>query len=576
MKHQPKKARKVKTIQQGQQKEENIETFNKRLYPKTNGQEVLLDTLCTNQITICIGPAGSGKAQPLDSLVYTPNGPKYMGDIKINDIVLTPNGHTSKVVGVYPQGFKNIYKVWFNDNTYVESCKEHLWLINEGYGKDYKQHVVDTEYMITKFEQNQRCDFYIDVIKPCYFESQQTRIDPYILGLLLGDGCLVRGASYSTKDIELLDSLKLGLPNNDVIQSKSRAYDYTIIGKTRGENKLVDDLRYYKLIGTKSNNKFIPKQYIYNSIETRISILQGLMDTDGCLSNYKYHFSTVSKQLAFDVKEIAESLGGVVKITTKIPKFTYKGVKKNGQLSYNVYIKLENINLFRLKRKQELVKTYDKYHTKKIIKKIEFSRNTQAQCIMLDSKEHMYITDNFVQTHNTCMAVGYAIQHLMANQCEKIILCRPIIAGGGEDMGHLPGTAEEKIHPYLIPLLEELKKFASHSEITTLRNSKQIEIVPMSHMRGRNFHNAVVIIDESQNATLDQLKMVLTRHGQNSKTILIGDIEQSDLKNWQKGGLYLCYNKLKDEPDIGTVELTEADIVRNELVGRILRRLKEE
>lgn len=176
----------------------------------------------------------------------------------------------------------------------------------------------------------------------------------------------------------------------------------------------------------------------------------------------------------------------------------------------------------------------------------------------------------------TCMAVGYAIQHLMANQCEKIILCRPIIAGGGEDMGHLPGTAEEKIHPYLIPLLEELKKFASHSEITTLRNSKQIEIVPMSHMRGRNFHNAVVIIDESQNATLDQLKMVLTRHGQNSKTILIGDIEQSDLKNWQKGGLYLCYNKLKDEPDIGTVELTEADIVRNELVGRILRRLKEE
>jgi phosphate starvation-inducible PhoH-like protein len=120
-----------------------------------------------------------------------------------------------------------------------------------------------------------------------------------------------------------------------------------------------------------------------------------------------------------------------------------------------------------------------------------------------------------------------------------------------------------------------LKKFASHSEITELRNSKAIEIVPMSHMRGRNFHNCVVIVDESQNASMDQLKMVLTRHGQNSKTILIGDIEQSDLVKRIQGGLEICYNKLKGEPDIGTVALTEADIQRNELIGRVLRRLKE-
>jgi phosphate starvation-inducible PhoH-like protein len=178
-------------------------------------------------------------------------------------------------------------------------------------------------------------------------------------------------------------------------------------------------------------------------------------------------------------------------------------------------------------------------------------------------------------TGKTCMAVGYAVQHLMARQCDKIILCRPIIPGGGEDMGALPGTAEEKIHPYLIPLLEELKKFASYTEIAELRNGKFIEIVPMSHMRGRNFHSAVVIVDEAQNASMDQLKMVLTRHGQNSKTILIGDVEQSDLVKRIQGGLEQCYNKLKGEPDIGTVALTEADIQRNELIGRVLRRLKE-
>lgn len=200
----------------------------------------------------------------------------------------------------------------------------------------------------------------------------------------------------------------------------------------------------------------------------------------------------------------------------------------------------------------------------------------QKQLIQTLASNQMTICVGPAGSGKTAVSIGYAVQYLMANQCEKIILCRPIIPGGGEDMGALPGTAEEKIHPYLIPMLEELKKFASYSEITTLRNSKAIEIVPLSHMRGRNFHNSVVIVDEAQNATMDQLKMVLTRHGENTKTILIGDVEQSDLRNRFQGGLMTCYNKLTGEPDIGTVQLTEKDIVRNELVGRILRRLREE
>lgn len=173
------------------------------------------------------------------------------------------------------------------------------------------------------------------------------------------------------------------------------------------------------------------------------------------------------------------------------------------------------------------------------------------------------------------ISVGYAVNRLITQQCKKIILSRPIIPGGGESIGHLPGDSDSKILPYLQPLLDEFRKFASAVEIAEWKNHKIIEFVPLAHCRGRTFDDCVVIIDELQNANYEQMKMVLTRLGQNCKLILIGDTEQSDLYKQYQGALLECYKSLIDIPEIGLIRLNDSDIVRNALIGTILNRLKQ-
>ena len=171
------------------------------------------------------------------------------------------------------------------------------------------------------------------------------------------------------------------------------------------------------------------------------------------------------------------------------------------------------------------------------------------------------------------IAMGYAVEYLMSKQVSRIILSRPIVAGGQEEMGHLPGTADEKISPYLRPLLEVMKKFASYAQITEWKNNKSLEFIPLAHTRGVTYDNAVVIFDECQNMNQDQLKMCLTRIGENAKMIILGDVKQSDLHKNQQGAFLDTFNRLKDTMGVGTIKLGRADIVRKPLIGTILDRL---
>lgn len=170
------------------------------------------------------------------------------------------------------------------------------------------------------------------------------------------------------------------------------------------------------------------------------------------------------------------------------------------------------------------------------------------------------------------IAIGMALEYLLDNKVKKIIITRPVVESG-EKIGYLPGTAEEKLHPYLLPLLDEINHFISAAEYTSLKTNNRIEIVPLGLMRGRNFHNAFIVADECQNASYEQLKMLLTRIGNNSKMILTGDTSQSDLHRHMQGGFYNMVSALNGVDGIGLAVLNNSDIVRNPIIGKIISRL---
>jgi len=175
----------------------------------------------------------------------------------------------------------------------------------------------------------------------------------------------------------------------------------------------------------------------------------------------------------------------------------------------------------------------------------------------------------------THLSVGAAIEYFLKNKVSRIVVTRPIVQVG-ERIGFLPGTAEQKLDPYLYPVFDEFRHFMSHDEIATHKNSRSIEIIPLALMRGRNFHDAFIIGDEMQNATFDQMKMLITRMGMGSKLVVSGDLSQSDLDYRDQGAFQFCLEKLEIVEGVGISYLEKGDIVRNPIIPRILDVLDDE
>lgn len=172
----------------------------------------------------------------------------------------------------------------------------------------------------------------------------------------------------------------------------------------------------------------------------------------------------------------------------------------------------------------------------------------------------------------TAVAVGLACQYLLTERISKIVITRPVVESG-RGLGFLPGTLTEKILPYLIPIIEEMKLYLSNDTFNMYKNQNLIELCPLEYMRGRNFHDTFMILDEAQNATYEQIKMFLTRIGMNSKAVINGDLTQTDLYGGSDGGLDDCIDRLSDVDDIGICELDSTDIVRNKIIAKIISRL---
>lgn len=172
-------------------------------------------------------------------------------------------------------------------------------------------------------------------------------------------------------------------------------------------------------------------------------------------------------------------------------------------------------------------------------------------------------------TGKTFLAAVLAVKALLSDECDRIILTRPAVEAG-EKLGFLPGDLQEKVNPFLRPLYDALYEFIEAEKIPDLMERGKIEVAPLAYMRGRTLSNAFVIVDEAQNTTPAQLKMVLTRLGFGSKMVVTGDITQTDLPSHQQSGLIVSRKILRNVEGIAFCELTQADVVRHPLVQRIV------
>lgn len=177
-------------------------------------------------------------------------------------------------------------------------------------------------------------------------------------------------------------------------------------------------------------------------------------------------------------------------------------------------------------------------------------------------------------TGKTYTGVALAVQALKNKEVRRIILTRPAVEAG-ESLGFLPGDLKEKLDPYLQPLYDALRDMIHFEKLNAYYEKGVIEVAPLAFMRGRTLDEAFVILDEAQNTTYSQMKMFLTRMGKNAKFIITGDPEQVDLPAKQKSGLKEAMRILRDVDDIGMVQLTEKDVVRHKLVGKILQAYKK-
>lgn len=170
------------------------------------------------------------------------------------------------------------------------------------------------------------------------------------------------------------------------------------------------------------------------------------------------------------------------------------------------------------------------------------------------------------------IAAGLASEHLHRGIVEQVIITRPIVCTGKE-IGALPGDLGEKINPYLMPMQENFRFFLGQAFYGMYVMERKIRYEPLEIMRGSTFHNAYMILDEAQNCTFDQIKMFITRMGENSKVLINGDIKQTDLKG--RSGLWPCIEKLRNVDGVAVVTLDRSDIQRNGMIGRILNALED-
>lgn len=341
--------------------------------------------------------ASRGKAFAYSQEVETPMGRRVWKDIQIGDTLFAPDGSITKVIDIPFDEEHDVYKMTLQDGRSVYTTLEHLWKINKN-GENWNK-LYTTEEILKSKSPNR---FAIEVSEGVEYRYKEIPIEPYLLGLMLGDGAFTiskgNQAQLSSRAEDVLVYQKiLGRPFKRVGNTEmSWLIDYPKFGEKAKILGLHDKI---------SDTKFIPDCYKYNSREVRLELLAGLLDTDGSVHDSgRPEFYTTSKQLALDVCWIARSLGYNATYWTRSPKYTYKGERKEGKLCYTVYIYTNDL-LFKLPRKNSLCgkrgPKLDSRVNKTSVKSIEFSHRERCKCVTVDREDGLFLIGDFITTHNS-------------------------------------------------------------------------------------------------------------------------------------------------------------------------------
>ena len=368
-----------------------------------------------NSIIISAFP-GIGKDVNVETPILTPDGWKKAKDIKVGDYLIGRDGNPTKVLNVFPQGILDKYEITFNDNTKTNCGIDHLWKVSkyiDRKNKEPKWQVLSLKELLNdgivrKYGNKIKSKWKIPLTNPVNFKEQKHIIDPYILGALIGDGYICGqevefiediNNNFISKKIKTLVSNKINFIN---CTSKNQTCNHFRFLKNTKQNIYRHEILRMGL-NVKSGEKFIPKEYLFDSVNNRIKLLHGLMDTDGTSQvGNRINFCTTSKQLANNIIELIQSLGGMAWCHAydrrgRIRKYKSKNYITKS-IDYIVTICLNNICPFSLPRK---AKNWRPTKFNKYIVNVKKISPAESVCFTVDNKEGLFLLENYIVTHNT-------------------------------------------------------------------------------------------------------------------------------------------------------------------------------
>jgi phosphate starvation-inducible PhoH-like protein len=356
--------------------------------------------------TIEIAPLAymRGRSQPVGTPVLTPDGYRPIGSLAVGDLVIGSHGEPTPVLGVYPQGEKDIYRVTTQDGASTLASGDHLWAVTtrDGRRRGEPHRVLTTRDMIGNLHANHGHRYELPMHSaPVCFPYREIPVDAYALALLLGDGCLggTTTPSSATGDPKVAGELQLRLPGVQVHPVPGPDYQLDKVTSPGDvmtlENPLTGAVRQLGLGGVRAGSKFVPGLYLYNAVKVRLAVLQGLLDSDGGLVTQdgrtcRVQYTTTSPQLCDDVIFLVRSLGGVA----------YQHPRPG---AYIIDIQLPaGIQPFRLSGKRD---TYEAAggggRPMRFVESIEPAGTAEAVCISVAAADSLYTTEDFLLTHNT-------------------------------------------------------------------------------------------------------------------------------------------------------------------------------
>jgi hypothetical protein len=495
-------------------------------------QEELLGKYQKNRFIITLQARQTGKMIDLDTPIMTPNGFVKNGDLKVGDKIYGRNGKTTNVTFISEQrNDMNQYELTFDNGQKIKACGEHLWAFKSS-NKNKSEYVRNTEYMISEFENVKKYktpgSLWVDITKPLKFEAKEVPIDPYTLGLWLGDGDKQGGSI--TGHIDDFNFYKTILPITKGKFSLDKRTEST--GKFR-----IDGLHKNLRLENLTNNKHIPDNYIYNDIETRINLIRGLMDSDGyCAENGLCEFYQKSKSIIDQVRLVLSTLG----IKTTIRKKYVKGyVDPYYTLAFCVPV--DKFEIFKLPRKLERQANCKSHPKNKRIylssyKKLEKEEKVYMQCLTVDDDDHMFVCgETLIPTHNTQTTAAYILWFNTFNDSKDSAILANRLAQAQEIMERVQMSYENLPNFLKCGVSEYNKrsmKFANYSKIFCATSTS-------SSIRGKSI--SLLYIDEcsflrNDMAFYESTYPVITS-GKNSQVIV------SSTPNGARGLFYKLYTE---------------------------------